>query len=131
MSIAPREHEIVNEKDVVDRARSLVPMLRSRHAETDSLSKASDETVAELEAAGLFSMTLPRAYGGLQTSISTWLEADTELGRGDGGVAWAVTLINACNWMAAGLYPRSVSDEVFATPNTRVAGVFSPRGVKA
>jgi 3-hydroxy-9,10-secoandrosta-1,3,5(10)-triene-9,17-dione monooxygenase len=131
MSIASPKHEIANEKDVVDRARALVPMLRSRHAETDSLSKASDEMVAELEAAGLFSMTLPRAYGGLQTSISTWLEADTELGRGDGGVAWAVTLINACNWMAAGLYPRSVSDEVFAMPKTRVAGVFSPRGVKA
>jgi alkylation response protein AidB-like acyl-CoA dehydrogenase len=33
--------------------------------------------------------------------------------------------------MAAGLYPRHVSDEVFAKPNTRVAGVFASRGVQA
>ena len=131
MSVASANDEARTGTDVVERARALVPALRSRQAETDRLSRASDETVAELEAAGLFSMTIPRAYGGLQTSITTWLEANTELGRGDGGVAWAVTLINACNWMAAGLYPRHVSDEVFAKPNTRVAGVFSPRGVKA
>ena len=105
--------------------------LRNRHAETDLLSKATDETSSELEAAGLFKLTVPRAYGGLETSITTWMEAVAELGRGDGGVAWAVTLVNACNWMAAGLYPRNVADEVFADPNTRVAGVFSPRGVKA
>jgi len=131
MSIELSKRGIVHETDLVDNARALVPMLRSRMAETDRLSKASDEAVAELEAAGLFSMTLPRAYSGLQTNMSTWLEANTELGRGDGGVAWAVTLINACNWMAAGLYPRSVSEEVFGKANTRVAGVFSPRGVKA
>ena len=59
------------------------------------------------------------------------MEANAELGRGDGGVAWAVTLINACNWMAAGLFPRDVSDEVFSKPNTRVAGVFANRGVVA
>ena len=119
------------EQDAVGRARALVERLRSRHAETDRLSKATDETSAELEAAGMFKLTVPRAYGGLETNITTWMEAVAELGRGDGGVAWAVTLVNACNWMAAGLYPRKVADEVFADPNARVAGVFSPRGVKA
>lgn len=122
---------ITLDPDVVGRARALVERLRNRHTETDLLSKATDETSSELEAAGLFKLTVPRAYGGLETSITTWMEAVAELGRGDGGVAWAVTLVNACNWMAAGLYPRNVADEVFADPNARVAGVFSPRGVKA
>src|ERR1700729_3364775 len=112
---------IALEQDVVERARSLVERLRSRHDETDRLSKATDETSAELEAAGLFKLTLPRAYGGLETNVSTWMEAVAELGRGDGGVAWAVTLVNACNWMAGGLYPRKVADEVFADANARVA----------
>ena len=121
----------ITSEHLVLQARALVPRLRGRHAETDLLAKASEDTIGELESAGLFSMMLPRVYGGLQTDISTWREAVTELGRGDGGVAWAVTLINACNWMVAGLFPRSVTDEVFAKPNTRVAGVFSARGVKA
>ena len=123
-------HATLTSADLIARARALVPALRSRHAETDAQARACDVTIAELEEAGIFSMMLPRAYGGMQTDISTWREVVTELGRGDGGVAWAVTLINACTWMAAGLFPRSVTDEVFANPNARVAGVFSGRGAK-
>jgi 3-hydroxy-9,10-secoandrosta-1,3,5(10)-triene-9,17-dione monooxygenase len=117
--------------DVVERARTMVPTLRARHAETDLLAKASEATAAELEQAGLFSLTVPRLYGGLQVNMTTWMQAISQLGRGDGGVAWAATLVNACNWMAAGLYPKHVADEVFDKPNARVAGVFSARGVKA
>jgi 3-hydroxy-9,10-secoandrosta-1,3,5(10)-triene-9,17-dione monooxygenase len=129
MSIAleSRSH-LAPEADVVARARALVPLLRSRHEETDRLSRVPADIGAELEAAGLFSMMLPREYGGLETSISTWLEAVRELGRGDGGVAWAVTLVNACTWMASGLYPRHITDQLFAKPTTHAAGVFSGRG---
>ena len=130
-TIAEKSPALTDSTSVVERARALVPGLRARHAETDLHAKTSEETVAELEAAGLFSLSLPRAYGGLQTSMSTWKDAVTEIGRGDGGVAWAITLINSCNWVTAGLFPKSVADEVFSQPNTRVAGVFSPRGAKA
>lgn len=121
----------IAQTDVVQRARAMVPTLRARHAETDVLARASEATAAELEQAGLFSLTVPRVYGGLQVDMTTWMQAISELGRGDGGVAWAATLVNACNWMAAGLYPKHVADEVFDKPNVRVAGVFSARGVKA
>ncbi|QRX81746.1 acyl-CoA dehydrogenase family protein [Glaciimonas sp. PAMC28666] len=131
MNILSEKNLTITSETVVERARLLVPGLRARQAETDLLARASNQTIAELEAAGLFSMSIPRAYGGLQTSISTWKDAVMEIGRGDGGVAWAITLINACNWMAAGFFPKSVTDEVFAKPNTRVAGVFSARGVTA
>jgi 3-hydroxy-9,10-secoandrosta-1,3,5(10)-triene-9,17-dione monooxygenase len=117
--------------DIVSRARSFVPRLREAQAEIDRLARIPDELVEALEQAGLYSLTIPRAYGGGECSVSTWREVVTELGRGDAGAAWAVTLVTACNWMAAGLYPRHVTDEVFAKPRTRVAGVFSARGVKA
>lgn len=120
-----------DQKQVVERASALVPALRARHAETDLLCKAGPETAAAVEEIGLFGMGLPRAYGGLQTSIATWMNAVTEVGRGDAGVAWAITLINSANWTAAAMFPRHVSDEVFAKPHTRVAGVFSARGCKA
>jgi alkylation response protein AidB-like acyl-CoA dehydrogenase len=116
--------------DIVARARSFVPRLREAQGEIDSLARIPDELVNDLERAGIYSLTIPRAYGGEECSVSTWREVVTELGRGDAGVAWAVTLVTACNWMAAGLYPRHVADEVFAKPGTKVAGVFSPRGAK-
>ncbi len=124
--------ETTGEKfDPVAYARSLVGRIRELRRETEVQAKIPDELVEAMEAGGLFSMVTPREYGGLQTSITTWMEANTEIARGDAGVAWAMTLINGCNWMAAACYPKHVSDEVFAKPNTRVSGVFSPRGCKA
>jgi len=117
--------------DIVDRAHALVGDLRAAQRESDRLARPPEHIVEKLKDAGLYSLTVPRAFGGLQADITTWMRAVTELGRGDGGVAWAVTLVTACNWMAAGLYPKHVAEEVFATPGTCVAGVFSNRGCKA
>jgi 3-hydroxy-9,10-secoandrosta-1,3,5(10)-triene-9,17-dione monooxygenase len=117
--------------DVVAWARDFVPELRAAQAESDRLGRPPEHVVDKLKRAGVYSLTVPRAYGGLQADISTWMRTVAELGRGDGGVAWAVTLVTACNWMAAGLYPRHVADKVFAKPGTCVAGVFSNRAVKA
>ena len=112
--------------DIVDRARAIVPRLREGQAESDRLARVPPALVEELEEAGFLSMTTPRAYGGLQTSLSKWMEVNVELARGDGGVAWAIALINTGNWTVATALPRAVADEVFSTPNARVAGVFSP-----
>ncbi|MBN9083203.1 MAG: hypothetical protein BGP04_03265 [Rhizobiales bacterium 62-17] len=117
--------------DVVAWARDFVPDLRAAQAESDRLGRPPEHVVDKLKRAGVYALTVPRAYGGLQADISTWMRTVTELGRGDGGVAWAVTLVTACNWMAAGLYPKHVADKVFAKPGACVAGVFSNRAVKA
>ncbi len=117
--------------DVVARARGLIGDLRAAQKESDRLARPPEHIVEKLQEAGLYSLTVPRAFGGLQADISTWMKAVTELGRGDGGVAWAVTLVTACNWMVAGLYPKHVAEQVFAKPGARVAGVFSSRGCKA
>ena len=119
------------DKDVVARAAALVDTLRKRRPETAQLARLPSETVDELEDAGLFALAKPRAYGGHQTSVTTWMEAVTELGRGDGGVAWAVTLLNSCTWILSTLFPRPIVDEVFSKKNVRVSGVLSPRNCKA
>ena len=120
-----------NKRKVVESARSLVPRLRAAQAETDRLARVPEDIVDEMQDLGLYSMMVPKAFGGLQTSVSTYMQAVTEIGRGDAGVAWAVTLVNACNWMAGGLYPKQVADEVFAKPGVRLAGVFSGRRIDA
>ncbi len=117
------------QKDVVEAARALVPFLREQQAESDRLGRAPDETVAKLKAAGIYSLTTPHAYGGLQTNLTTWMEVITEIGRGDGGVAWGASLVNSCNMFAA-YYPRAVADEIFAKPGTCLSGVPMPRKAK-
>ncbi|MDR3497851.1 MAG: acyl-CoA dehydrogenase family protein [Parvibaculum sp.] len=112
--------------ELAARAKAFVPRLRDGQAESDRLARVSPALAEELEEAGFLSMTTPRAYGGHQVSLSEWMEVNCELGRGDGGVAWAVALVNTGNWTVAAAFPKAVSDEVFSRPNARVAGVFSP-----
>ena len=114
---------------IVEAARSMVPFLREQQSESDRLGRTPDETAARLRAAGVYSLATPRAYGGLETSLTTWMEVITEIGRGDGGVAWGATLVNSCNMIAA-FYPKAVADEIFVKPDSCVSGVLMPRKAK-
>lgn len=117
--------------DLVERARAFVPALREARVEIDEIARPPEALARQMKDAGIYSMTVPREYGGLQTSLDTWRQVVTEIGRGDAGVAWGLTLNTACCWMAANLYPKHVSEEIFAKPGTILAGVFSGRAVKA
>ena len=133
MSVMTQEAVLVaqgkHDEDVVEAARALVPFLREQQGESDRLGKTPDETAAKLQAAGVYSLTVPRAYGGLQTNLTTWMKVITEIGRGDGGVAWGASLVNSCNMFGA-YFPKEVADEIFAKPGTRLSGVPMPRKAK-
>src|SRR5713226_9561880 len=100
--------------DVVVKAAALCLTLRERATETDQLARLPESTVADLEEAHLFEITMPRRYGGLQLDVRTYMDAMVELGRGDASVSWVATLVNINNWFIATLFPPEVSEEVFA-----------------
>ncbi|GJH01107.1 acyl-CoA dehydrogenase family protein [Paraburkholderia terrae] len=117
-----------SESDLIRYATSLVPSLKSRTAEVDQLGRLPQATIDELSDGGLFALTTPRRYGGQQTSVRTFLEVVSELGRGDASTAWVAALLNVTTWAAAALFDEKTADDVFggAKP-ARVAGVLSPR----
>ena len=123
--------EGAREVELLQWARGYAPTLRDRRTEIEALARIPDDIVRDLQDAGAYAMMNPRAYGGLQTNFSTYMKVISELGRGDGGVAWSVSLVNLCNWIVSWLFPKSVVDEVFADPNVRIAGMLDPRAVKA
>ncbi|MDF2114154.1 acyl-CoA dehydrogenase family protein [Roseiarcaceae bacterium H3SJ34-1] len=120
-----------DEFDIAGWARDFVPELRAAQSESDRLARPPRHIAEKLKAAGVYRLTVPKVYGGLQATTKTYMETVTELGRGDAGVAWAVTLVAACNWTVASYFRRHVVDEVFSKPNACVAGVFSGRGCQA
>lgn len=114
--------------DLLRRAAAMVPALRARAGEVDAIARLPESTVAELDDAGILDMMVPKAAGGLQASLRTYMEVVSEIGRGDGSAAWACALINVCNWMAAACLSKPARDEVFASGGkVRTAGVLSPR----
>ena len=111
-----------------ERAAQLVPMLRERAAWTEENRRLPDETIEALADAGIFRMRAPTRYGGYESPNTALVEVATELGRGDGAVAWTASVWWIPTWMA-GLFPDDVQDEVFAIPDVRVCGTLSPNGM--
>ncbi|HEY3599643.1 MAG TPA: acyl-CoA dehydrogenase [Paraburkholderia sp.] len=128
---APARADVANDTDVVAAAAALVPVLRSRAAESDTLLKLPDTTIADFEKARLFEMVVPKMYGGLQSPLETYMDVMIQLGRADGSAAWALGLLSSGTWMAATLFPKHVTDEVFAKGGKfRTAGALGPRKAK-
>lgn len=111
-------------------ATSLVESLRLRGSETDTLARLPDSTVADLEERRLFSLLVPKIYGGMQCSMEVLMDTVSELGRGDGSAAWVVALLSSTTWMAATIYPKQVVDEIFSGGTFRTAGELSPHNVR-
>jgi 3-hydroxy-9,10-secoandrosta-1,3,5(10)-triene-9,17-dione monooxygenase len=113
-------------QDLVERAKALRPLLQKNAAKTEEERRVPEESIQAIAEAGLFRITVPRRYGGYEVSMRTKLEVSAALAEGCGSTAWAVTLINVCNWFTS-LYSQQAQDDVFgANPNARVAGVFAP-----
>ncbi|MGW5110615.1 acyl-CoA dehydrogenase family protein [Nocardia sp. NPDC004123] len=124
--IAPVD-EITSTKDVLDRVRSLIPMLRANAADAEAARQVPDANIEALAAAGVYRLTLPKSRGGFEASVAVQNEILAEIARGCPSTGWVSGLINSVNWMLS-LFPDKAQDEVFATPGVRAAGVFAPTG---
>jgi alkylation response protein AidB-like acyl-CoA dehydrogenase len=110
------------------RARELRPLLESRAAETDSLRHLPPDVVEALRQSGLCRLFEPRRFGGHETSVRTYLEVVSEVGRGCGSTAWVASLINVCAWLAS-LFPDRAQRDVWGTnPDAWIAGSLNPIG---
>ena len=67
---------------MLDKARDLVTVLRSRTSHTENLRRIPCETVRDLLSSGLYQVGVPRAFGGLDLDYGLILDAADELGRG-------------------------------------------------
>lgn len=117
--------ETPNREELVTRAAALVPLLRSSAARADEERRLSPEVIEALADAGVFRLRVPVRYGGYEADNRTLVDVMTELGRGDGSVAWVAQVYSIPGWMV-GMFPDTVQDEVFATPDVRVCGTLSP-----
>ncbi|MCC6382089.1 MAG: acyl-CoA/acyl-ACP dehydrogenase [Dehalococcoidia bacterium] len=80
------------EVDWVAVARSLAPRFAARAARHDREGSFPFENFAELRAAGVLSMTVPRAFGGGAASLADFLRLQEEIARGDGSTALALMM---------------------------------------
>lgn len=69
------------EIELLEHARRLVPALKSRTARADREFRVPDETIFELQQAGLLRALQPRAFGGYEVDPRTFFEIQMKIGR--------------------------------------------------
>jgi len=112
---------------VLTRTTALVPLLRESALATEQARRVAPQTFDALSDAGIFRMTAPKKYGGDEVDFQTQCDVLAEMARGCPSTSWVATIFSAMSWMV-GLYPDQAQEEVFATGDPRVSGVFSPTG---
>jgi alkylation response protein AidB-like acyl-CoA dehydrogenase len=116
-----------SEAELVGRTEDLLPLLRDNAARAEADRRLPADVVDALADAGVFRMSVPRRFGGLQTDLPTQFEVIRTLARGCGSTSWVSALYAVCGWWAS-LFGDDVQEEVFADPGVRVAGIVSPLG---
>src|SRR5688572_2516279 len=112
---------------LVNQAKALVPTLRAASAAAETARRLPPEMFDALAAADVFRMTAPKRFGGFEANLLTQCEVLAEVARGCPSASWVATILSAMSWLVAG-FPDEGQEEIFATRDPRVSGVFTPTG---
>ncbi|MFF7335053.1 acyl-CoA dehydrogenase family protein [Streptomyces sp. NPDC008150] len=108
---------------LLQRVDALGPTLRERALEAERAGRHSDETIADLDATGVFDIGSPAEFGGLELSVREQLDVVAAVSKWDGSAGWTVWAGASTNWITAGSGARVV-EEVYGADwvGPRVAG---------
>ena len=107
--------------DVMDRIRSLAPLVMRHRSESDSQRRLSQPVVDAMIDADLFRLWTPRALGGAEISPQDFVEVIEAASAIDGSFGWCLTNANTIGRMVAYLAPEVARHWVYE-PDCQMAG---------
>jgi len=96
-------------EEIIARIVELQPWLRTQQATAEQERRIPQKTIERLDAAGVFSLTKPKRYGGADFNTREMLDIYRALGAGCGASGWVV-------WATAGgnMWSNAFAEEVVA-----------------
>jgi len=108
-------------------ARALLPALRKRARETELLRRVPDETIRDLQAAGLFKVLQPACYGGYEADMATFFDVVMTLSTADASVGWVYSVLSIQGWGLPQMDPLASKEVWGSDPSTLVSSATAPR----
>lgn len=112
---------------VSKRIQKLLPAIRKRRAEIEHARRLPRDLADELQSAGVFSLSVPRAIGGEEAAPADILDAIESVATADGSTGWC-SMIGIGNNVVGGYMDEGGAKEVFADPTAPTAGLAAPAG---
>ncbi len=108
--------------------RALVPAIRSRAAECESLRRLPDETFDSYQRSGLLRALQPRQWGGFELSPLTFFQAASEVAAACPSSAWFLSVVGIHNWQL-GLFPERAQNDVWGKDTSvLLCSSYAPTG---
>ncbi len=113
---------------LADAARAFVPTIRELARQMELARRLDDDLVEAMEAAGLFSVVVPKRWGGAGLGPHELNEVVEIVASGDLSTAWVTGFYNFHNWFLC-RYPLKVQEKLFAgRASVRCAAILSSPG---
>lgn len=123
--VATREKS-QKELELLEAARKLIPALKARAEQADRELKVPDETVADMQEAGLFQAMQPKHFGGLELDPRAFFDIQMTLAEGCMSTAWIYGVMGVHPWQLA-RYPLQAQEDVWGDdPKTLVGSTYMP-----
>ncbi|MHA7835040.1 MAG: acyl-CoA dehydrogenase family protein, partial [Algiphilus sp.] len=119
---------VVSPEVLLQRARDLVPKIAERAEQTAQNRRIPDETIQEIQDAGLFRVLQPKAYGGYEMDPNVFYDIAMILAEGCMSTAWVYGIVGVHNWQLALFDPRAAEDVWKDDTSTLVASTYMPKG---
>src|SRR4029077_17566360 len=116
-----------HERELLERARALVPRLAERAPMATAARMLPAETMADYHAAGIVNILQPKRFAGLQGRFSLFSRITEELTYGCASSAWVYAVFAEHQWIAR-CYPAQAQTDVWGdTPEAVAARSLAPR----
>jgi 3-hydroxy-9,10-secoandrosta-1,3,5(10)-triene-9,17-dione monooxygenase len=118
----------VTREELLRRAESLIPVLRERSQESETLRCCPAESVSDFIANGLLRISQPARYGGYEQDYDVLCEVVQTLARGCGSQAW-VHMVFADNTLKLAAYSAQAQQDVWGKDrNAKLSNAVNPVG---
>src|SRR4029450_11937758 len=103
--------------DLIAHARTLIPTLAARAAKAEQDRHVPDETIADMQAAGLFRVFQSERWGGYEMDPATYFEIQLALAEGCMSTGWVYGVVGLHPWLM-GLFDDRAAQEVWGKDDT-------------
>ncbi len=114
-------------RDVSTALAALLPTIRTRRQEIEQARRMPPDLATALRKTGVFTLSVPRAIGGLEATPVDLMKTIETVAAADGSTGWC-TMVGLGNNIAAGYMDERGAKEVFADPTVPSAGIAAPAG---
>lgn len=127
-SLKIADSPLVTHDELVARARAMIPALKQRAVGCAQDRQISPETVADMQAAGLFRVLQPKRWGGYEMRPETFYEVLATLAEGDMSAAWIYGVIGVHPWQLATFDDRAAEEVWGEDDSVLIASSYMPTG---